>query len=101
MKTNHLVVVFNGEIYNYLELKKDLEAKGHHFQTNSDTEVLLHGYEEYHYDIVNHLRGMFALHCMIHQHMNYFVQEIILELNLFTITMINSISYLLVRLRLS
>lgn len=60
MKTNHLVVVFNGEIYNYLELKKDLEAKGHHFQTHSDTEVLLHGYEEYHYDIVNYLRGMFA-----------------------------------------
>lgn len=60
MKTNHLVVVFNGEIYNYLELKEDLEAKGHHFQTNSDTEVLLHGYEEYRYDIVNYLRGMFA-----------------------------------------
>ena len=60
MATEHLVVVFNGEIYNYLELKKELENKGHHFKTNSDTEVLLHGYEEYHYGIVNHLRGMFS-----------------------------------------
>lgn len=60
MATEHLVVVFNGEIYNYLELKKELEDKGHHFKTNSDTEVLLHGYEEYHYEIVNHLRGMFS-----------------------------------------
>lgn len=60
MKTNHLVVVFNGEIYNYLELKKELEAKGHHFKTNSDTEVLLHGYEEYHHDVVKYLRGMFT-----------------------------------------
>ena len=58
--TEQLVVVFNGEIYNYLELKKELENKGHHFKTNSDTEVLLHGYEEYHYEIVNHLRGMFS-----------------------------------------
>ena len=60
MATEHLVVVFNGEIYNYLDLKKELENKGHHFKTNSDTEVLLHGYEEYHYEIVNHLRGMFS-----------------------------------------
>lgn len=60
MATEHLVVVFNGEIYNYLELKKELENKGHHFKTNSDTEALLHGYEEYHYEIVNHLRGMFS-----------------------------------------
>ena len=60
MKTNHLVVVFNGEIYNYLELRKELEEKGHHFKTNSDTEVLLHGFEEYRYEIVNYLRGMFA-----------------------------------------
>jgi len=60
MKTEQYVVIFNGEIYNYLELKKALEAKGHHFQTHSDTEVLLHGFEEYHYDLVKYLRGMFA-----------------------------------------
>lgn len=60
METNHLVVVFNGEIYNYQELRKKLKKQGHHFQTNCDTEVLLHGFEQYHYDIVHYLRGMFT-----------------------------------------
>lgn len=60
MFDNHLVVVFNGEIYNYLELKKELESKGYVFDTHSDTEVLLHGYKEYGYQLVNYLRGMFA-----------------------------------------
>lgn len=60
MKSNNLVIVFNGEIYNYLELKKDLENKGHVFLTHSDTEVILHGFQEYRYDVVNYLRGMFA-----------------------------------------
>lgn len=55
-----LVVVFNGEIYNYQEIKKELEQKGHKFATNSDTEVLLHGYEEYNTQLFNKLRGMFA-----------------------------------------
>lgn len=54
------LIFFNGEIYNYLELKKDLEEKGHIFQTSTDTEVLLHGYEEYQEDLLPKLRGMFA-----------------------------------------
>lgn len=54
------VIVFNGEIYNFQELKKDLEARGHQFQTNSDTEVILHLYDEYGADCVSYLRGMFA-----------------------------------------
>jgi len=54
------VIVFNGEIYNYQEIKKDLIKKGHKFTTSSDTEVVLHGYEEYHEEILNKLRGMFA-----------------------------------------
>jgi len=54
------VVVFNGEIYNYLELKAELLKKNHYFKTTSDTEVLLHGYEEYGYNLVEKLRGMFA-----------------------------------------
>ncbi len=55
-----VVVVFNGEIYNYQDIKKDLEEKGHIFKTNSDTEVLVHGYEEYKEELFNKLRGMFG-----------------------------------------
>jgi len=53
-------IVFNGEIYNFQSLKSDLIIKGHTFYTQSDTEVIVHLYEEYGYDCVKHLRGMFA-----------------------------------------
>ena len=53
-------IVFNGEIYNYLELKKELEGTGHSFQTLSDTETIVHGYEEWGESVLSHLRGMFA-----------------------------------------
>jgi len=53
-------VVLNGEIYNYPELRKELEAKGHRFYTQSDTEAIVHAYEEYGDDVPKHLRGMFA-----------------------------------------
>jgi len=52
--------VFNGEIYNYLDLRQQLEAKGHRFATRSDTETIVHAYEEWGEDCVTHLRGMFA-----------------------------------------
>lgn len=54
------VIIFNGEVYNYKEIKKDLLDKGHIFTTETDTEVILHGYEEYGKDILHKLRGMFA-----------------------------------------
>jgi asparagine synthase (glutamine-hydrolysing) len=53
-------VVFNGEIYNFKQLRKELEAKGHRFLTNTDTEVIIHQYEEDGLDCVASFRGMFA-----------------------------------------
>ena len=54
------VLVFNGEIYNYKVLRQELIKKGHIFSTESDSEVLIHGYEEYGADLLCKLRGMFA-----------------------------------------
>ena len=56
-----ILIVFNGEIYNYRELQEELQARGHQFETNSDTETIVHAYEEYGDDFVKRLRGMFAL----------------------------------------
>ncbi|KAA3646327.1 MAG: asparagine synthase (glutamine-hydrolyzing) [Chloroflexi bacterium] len=55
-----LAIVANGEIYNYVELRPELEKRGHRFNTNSDIENILHLYEEHGLDFVQHLRGMFA-----------------------------------------
>jgi len=54
-------VVFNGEIFNFLELREELESRGHRFYTRSDTEVIVHLYEEYGDDFVHHLVGQFAI----------------------------------------
>jgi asparagine synthase (glutamine-hydrolysing) len=53
-------ITFNGEIYNFLELYAQLKNAGHTFKTKSDTEVIIHGYEQWGYDIVKKLRGMFS-----------------------------------------
>jgi asparagine synthase (glutamine-hydrolysing) len=55
-----VLVVFNGEIYNYRDLQKELQQRRHRFRTNSDTEVIVHAYEEWGDDCVKHLRGMFT-----------------------------------------
>jgi len=54
-------IVFNGEIYNYKELRSELECRGHKFRTNSDTEVIIHGYKQWGNDVFNHLNGMFGV----------------------------------------
>jgi asparagine synthase (glutamine-hydrolysing) len=60
-ESNDITCTQNGEIYNYIELMDDLQARGHTFRTRSDTETIVHLYEEYGLDFVQHLRGMFAI----------------------------------------
>jgi asparagine synthase (glutamine-hydrolysing) len=60
MTFNDCTIVYNGEIYNYIELRDDLKRRGHQFKTTSDTEVILHMYNEYGDDFINDLNGMFA-----------------------------------------
>ncbi|MBP3921186.1 MAG: asparagine synthase (glutamine-hydrolyzing) [Bacilli bacterium] len=59
-ENGNLVIIFNGEIYNYKDLRNELVKCGHVFKTGTDTEVIIHGYEEYGSEIVTKLRGMFA-----------------------------------------
>src|ERR1700747_2585348 len=54
-------IIFNGEIYNYKELRAELQSKGHQFKTSSDTEVIIHGYKQWGSEVFNHLNGMFGL----------------------------------------
>lgn len=58
---NSIQIVVNGEIYNFPEIKKQLEHKGHHFYSTSDSEVIVHAYEEWGAKMLGHLKGMFAL----------------------------------------
>lgn len=60
-KERSVWIVFNGEIYNFPELRRELEGFGHVFQTKSDTEVIIHGYKQWGEDVFNHLNGMFGL----------------------------------------
>jgi asparagine synthase (glutamine-hydrolysing) len=60
-KERSVWIVFNGEIYNFPELRKELDGYGHIFQTKSDTEVIIHGYKQWGENVLNHLNGMFGL----------------------------------------
>jgi len=60
-EASNCVISYNGEVYNYLEVKAELERKGHTFETHSDTEVVLKAYLEYGYDCLKHFNGMFAI----------------------------------------
>ena len=60
MKHKHFTIIFNGEIYNYAEIKIELEKLGHQFESHSDTEVILHAWEEWNKEMVHHFIGMFV-----------------------------------------
>ena len=66
-------VTFNGEIYNFMELRHELEKNGHVFRTNSDTEVIVHAYEEYGRNCVDYFRGMFAFAIWDSRHQKLFL----------------------------
>ena len=59
-ETGKIVIVYNGEIYNHADFREDLERRGHVYRTHCDTETIIHLYEEHGYEVVQHLRGMFA-----------------------------------------
>jgi|688.fasta_scaffold01225_16 asparagine synthase (glutamine-hydrolysing) len=72
-ESGRYAVIFNGEIYNYQELRSDLIAKGHHFKTNSDTEVIVHLFEDHREGCLDYLRGMFAIAIWDHQRRELFI----------------------------
>ena len=71
-KNKKWVIVFNGCIYNFLDLKNDLISKGHFFNSNSDTEVIVEGIEEYGIDFIKSLNGMFSIAAL-----NIFTKDVI------------------------
>ena len=60
MKFNNLMITFNGEIYNFQEIRNELEEKGHRFKSNTDTEIILHSYDEWGKDCISKFNGMWA-----------------------------------------
>lgn len=90
-KTQNLILIFNGEIYNYLEIKKFLIEKKFKFKTKSDTEVLIKSYEYWGEKCVNHFDGMWAFCIYDKKKIKSFYQEIISVKNLFSIIMMEII----------
>ena len=72
-KDGSIWIVFNGEIYNHEHLRKDLEAAGHSYRSRTDTETIIHGYEEWGQDVVERLHGMFAFALWDERHKRLFL----------------------------
>ena len=94
-----IVITFNGEIYNHQDLRKDLIEKGHTFANNSDTEVLIHAYEEYGEDMLSKLRGMFAFVIWDSEKETILRQGISLALSRFTMPLLMEIWCMLLKLK--
>lgn len=90
-----LWLTYNGEIYNYTELTAILTAKGHCFKSTSDSEVLLHGYEEWGYGLLDRIKGMFAFGIWDAQKKNSFLSGTGLVSNPCTMPILRINSYLL------
>ena len=86
-ESDNLIIIFNGEIYNHLELKKDLKKKGEKFKSNSDTEVLLKSYKVYGTNCVNYLEGMWSFAIFDKKKIFYSFQEIDLVKNHYFISL--------------
>lgn len=92
-------IVYNGEVYNYIEIRKELETLGHDLKSQTDTEVVLHAYEEWGTDCLGHFNGMWSF-AIVDLRMNrVFVLETGLALNLSTISMMGNDSALLPKSR--
>ena len=74
-----ICIVFNGEIYNFQEIKLKLEKKGHRFNSDSDTEVIIHAYEEYGHECLKLFNGMFAFAIWDSNKKNFLLPETELE----------------------
>jgi asparagine synthase (glutamine-hydrolysing) len=72
-ETDTLWIVYNGELYNHAELRQDLQARGHHYRTNSDTETIIHLFEEYGPEGLHRLRGMYAFAIWDRTHRKLFI----------------------------
>lgn len=92
---NSLLIVYNGEIYNFVELRKELETLGYKFKSNTDTEVILYSYKEWGENCVNKFNGDWAFAILDKNKKNYSARETDLVLSLFIISLMEKCLLLL------